>query len=346
MRVVATLFVILALGLRVGGLGSDGNAAPTRESRSDTGSVSDDFERSALGSNWSIHLGNPGIVSGSDLGLLSGPIAILSWAAPLPADQFSEAEIADGIDPLMQRQVFVRRRAADGARYALHYNLRSGEHGWEIKYDGVPTSQTKLLATAATPSRPVAGDVIRIEAEESSIRGYKNGQLVLQTIDRSAQKLTAGTPGMAFPFVSGPVPQPYPVFERWAGGALASPEPRIVTFSRFGSLVLSATARQVCFSVRFVSNTRFWHTFTVTDARRRVVLKDVRLGEAGGPRVLRWCGRTTSKPPSQGKPLPAGRYRARLSVFVAPAGGQPAPVAFFTRAWQLEIRARGLSGKP
>lgn len=350
------LAVMAALGLAVAGEGSQATEPKsgvehTENSSRQTGLgralgkpqgvtslVSDDFERAALGPNWNVHVGNPGIVSGSDLGLLSGAIAILSWAAPLPADQFSQAEIAADIDPQMQRQVFVRRRASDGARYALHYNLRRGEEGWEIKYDGVPTPQTKLLATAATPSRPVAGDVIRVEAEGNSIRGYKNGRLVLQATDTSTQKLTAGTPGMAFPFVPGPVPRPSPVFETWTGGELAPREPRLVRFAS-GSPILYLTGKPACFLIRFVPNTRVRHVFTVTDVRKAVVWRSIGLGEAGRPKVIRWCGRTKSKT-TTGTPLPAGRYRAKLQISVARAGNPPVPTAFFVRTWVLTIRSR------
>lgn len=358
MRTVVTFLLLGTLGLAACGGGSNGDdtghggasspepqpqlssprdsVALLKESRPVTDVVSDSFERAALGSSWSIHVGTPGVVAGN-LGLLSGSIAILSWAAPLPADQFSEAEIAAGIRPLMQRQVFVRRRASDSARYALHYNLGVSPQRWELKYDGVPPSQTKLLATATTPSGPVPGDVIRIEAERDVLRGYKNGRLVVQANDTSAQRIVTGAPGTAFVLIGDSVAQPSPVFESWAGGALAQPEPKIVRLSRSGPLVLAPTVRPTCFSVRFVSNARFQHTFTVTNARKKVVWKNVGLGGAGRPTAIQWCGRTSAKTPNRGKILPAGKYRARLDVSVAHAGEPPASSAFYSRTWRLEI---------
>ena len=74
-------FVLVALGLELGGAGPEGAASLARELRPAIGSVLDNFDRPALGSNWNVHVGNPGIISGTDLGLLTGSIAILSWSA-------------------------------------------------------------------------------------------------------------------------------------------------------------------------------------------------------------------------------------------------------------------------
>lgn len=301
--------------------------------------VSDSFERTALGSSWTVHVGVPGTVAGSDLGLLSGSIAILSWAAPLPADQFSEAEVAEGIDPRMQRQVFVRRRGSDSARYALHYNLGVSPQRWELKYDGVPPGQTKLLATATSPPGPLPGDVIRIEAEGEKLRGYKNGRLVIQAEDTSPQRIVSGAPGMAFVLIGGSVSRAAPVFERWAGGAVAPPEPRMTALSRSRSQILYTTVRPDCFSVRFASNARSRYAFTVTNVRKRVVWKDVGVGEANVSKMLRWCGRTGPGKPDRGAPLPVGRYRAKLEVSAAPVGRTPASAPFFARAWTLDLRS-------
>lgn len=334
---VALVLAVLVFGL----------VAPAEPSGASTGAalrtttaagISDSFERAELGSSWTVHVGVPGTVAGSDLGLLSGSIAILSWAAPLPADQFSEAEVAEGIDPRMQRQVFVRRRASDSARYALHYNLGVSPQRWELKYDGVLPSQTKLLATATSPSGPLPGDVIRIEAEGETLRGYKNGRLVIQAVDRSPQRIVAGAPGMALVLIGASVSRPAPVFERWAGGPIAPPQPRITAFRRSGSQVLFSTVRPDCFSVRFASSARSRHTFTVTNARKRVVWRAVGVGEANVSRVLRWCGRAGPGNPARGTPLSLGRYRATLEVAAAPADRAPASAPFFERTWTLELR--------
>ena len=338
MPLAALLLALASLGLALGG-GAFGASKRADARTSTTGEgASDSFERAELGSSWTVHVGVPGTVAGSDLGLLSGSIAILSWAAPLPADQFSEAEIAEAIDPRMQRQVFVRRRASDSARYALHYNLGVSPQRWELKYDGVPPSQTRLLATAASPSGPVPGDVIRIEAEGETLRGYKNGRMVIQAADTSSQRIVAGAPGMAFVLIGASVSRPAPVFERWRGGPVAPPQPRITAFSRSGSQVLFSTVQPDCFSVRFASSARSRYAFTVTNARERVVWKAAGVGEANVAKVLRWCGRTGPGSPDRGAPLPVGRYRAKLEVSAAPVGRAPGSVPFFTRAWTLDVR--------
>lgn len=191
----------------------------------------DDFERPSLGADWTVHTlvsaGVPDIVNGSDLGLMSGAFGLLSWAAAVPADQFSEAEIAVGSDERMAKGVYVRRRTSDRARYQFHYDTNGTEAvpqpHWQIKYDGVPSASTRVIAIALTPAAPVPGDVLRIEAEGSTLRGYLNGQLVVSGTDTA---IPAGTIGVAFTVagVTG-IPLPSPVFERWAGGDLVAAPP-------------------------------------------------------------------------------------------------------------------------
>jgi hypothetical protein len=344
MRVGVVLVVIAALGLTAG----DGSAKAT-EPRGTSGSadrleliggrstaaviVSDDFERASLGSNWRVHFGSAGIVGGSDLGLLSGTFALLSRAASGPRDQFSEAQVSANADKA-DKGVFVRRRASDAARYQLHYDTNGTDADprphWQIKYDGVPTAKTRILASNFSARAPVPGDVLRIEAEGREIRGYLNGKLVLSARDAA---IPAGTAGVALLKLGG-VTAPTAIFERWLGGSL----PRIVEFRRSGSLVLDPTRRPACFSVRFVSNTRSRHAFSVTNAQTRVVWRDIGVDEAGRPTVIEWCGRRRAKGPTQGKQLPAGRYRAKLQVSVAPVGELHAPTAFFARTWSLDLR--------
>lgn len=326
------------LGLAVGSEATDGNQPALLAATGLVGEApSDAFERAALGPSWSVHAGTPGIVAGSDLGLLAGSIAILSWTGPLPADQFSEAEVAAGIDARMQRQVFVRRRAPDSARYAFHYNLGVSPQRWELKYDGVPTPQTRLLATALTPGGPVSGDVIRIEARGSTLRGYKNGRLVLQAQDTAAQRIVGGAAGAAFVLMGESVARPSPVFERWAGGGLAAPEPRLTLLSRSSSRILDSSSSD-CFVVRFASSVRARHAFTVTNSSNVVVWREVASDRARVRRVVRWCGRARVKAPNRARPLPPGGYRAKLEVTAVPAQGRAARAPFFTRTWSLGLR--------
>ena len=186
-------------------------------------SSADDFDRASLGPNWRIHVGDPGIIGSSDLGLRSGKFGLLSWAHTwgVGPNQFSEAEISEGSDEGMAKGVYVRRRASDGARYQLHYDTNGTpaepRPHWQIKYDGVSSPKTRVLAIALSPSAPVAGDVLRIEVQGETLRGYKNGQLVLTATDSA---ISSGTFGVAFTTSGLVIPLPSRVFERWAGGAL------------------------------------------------------------------------------------------------------------------------------
>ncbi len=183
--------------------------------------VTDDFERSRLGTNWDVTWGNPGIISNSDLGILSGDFSRVDWVgSTFSADQFSEAVISLDKDPKMLTQVFVRRRLSDGARYGFHYNPGLTPPRWEIKYDGVPSTLTRILDTSTAPG-PAAGDTIRIEAVGNTIRGFHNSALILTAADTDSNKITDGRPGLAFRLEqNNPVSSPAPVFESWTGGSL------------------------------------------------------------------------------------------------------------------------------
>ncbi len=189
--------------------------------------VFDNFERSSgLGSNWTVYFGagSVGIVYGSDLGFTNSStlFGIAAWTgSTFTADQYSQAVISpDRIDSMLT-QVFVRRRTSDFARYAFHW---SNEYGGrlEIKYDGVPTPQVRILASLAAPE-PLAGDTIRIEIQGMTIKGFHNGVLKLTATDTafttSSPITTTGDPGMAYRFTVGfPAFYPQQVFEEWNGG--------------------------------------------------------------------------------------------------------------------------------
>ena len=200
--------------------------------------ATDDFERAALGSNWQLNLGSGGIINNSDLGILSGSISINSWVgSTFSNNQFSQAQISTNASSEMQKQIFVRRRSSDSARYAFHYNIESSPLRWEIKYDGVPTAQTKLLATNSTAPAPVPGDTLRLEAEGDTLRGYHNGNLVLSATDSSAEKITAGPPGLTFRLIGNAnVAQPEPVFESWSGGSISAPTQKPGDLNNDGSV--------------------------------------------------------------------------------------------------------------
>ncbi len=192
----------------------------------------DDFERSGgPGPNWTIYFGgnNVTIIADSDLGLINGQqFGIAAWTgSTFSADQYCEAVISpDKIDS-MWAQVFVRRRTSDAARYAFHWSDRDGVGGWyDIKYDGVPTPQTRLMASTLAPP-PAPGDTLRVEVITNfvtgypEIKGYHNGDLVVSAIDSLATAIMDGEPGMAFRFRLGwPATWPSKVFEEWNGGSL------------------------------------------------------------------------------------------------------------------------------
>jgi hypothetical protein len=128
--------------------------------------VSDSFERSTLGANWSVALGSVDIVNNSDLGFrAASPIGIVSWKGTvLSADHFSQGSISSNKVSNMLTQVFARRRSSDGARYGFHYaNDPNTTPAWQLKYDGVPTAQVRVLASSRSFPAPKPGDWLRIQ---------------------------------------------------------------------------------------------------------------------------------------------------------------------------------------
>ena len=186
--------------------------------------ASDDFERAQLGPNWIQVLGgsNAGIVGGKDFGALSAGFMSVDWIAQqFGADQFSEIVIAANRDPNLMVQVHVRRQSGTLARYGLHFNREKNPEIWEIKYDGVPTPETRILISLAAPG-PAGGDVMRIEARGRQISGYKNGQLLLSAVDNAANAiLLGGGTGMTSRMAAGTTTTyPAPIAASWKGGTL------------------------------------------------------------------------------------------------------------------------------
>jgi hypothetical protein len=194
--------------------------------RTTSGGVTDNFERASLGANWTVPLGNAGIVGSSDLGALGFVgVHIVLWAGAAPgADQFAEATVSTEIDAQMQSQVFARRRSADAARYGFHYDFENVPPRWEIKYDGVTTPNVKILASDSAPAAPQPGDRLRIEVRGSAtvnIRGFHNGLKILDVDDSSAERIATGPPGLVFrAFVGSSLTYPSKVFEDFAAGTL------------------------------------------------------------------------------------------------------------------------------
>ena len=151
----------------------------------------------------------------------------------------------------------------DGARYAFHYSDDPRQidvfRKWEIKYDGVPSNQTRSLATvdALNPplpgdalSPPLPGDTLRIEVSGFTIKGFHNGVEVISATDTDmANRIALGEPGMAYRWATSSIVgvYPAPVWERWSAGSLLVPPPAsadITVLDTSGS----ATDLQVSFS--------------------------------------------------------------------------------------------------
>jgi hypothetical protein len=211
----------------------------------DADPAADDFERAALGTDWTVWFGpaNCGIVGSSDLGMSAfNAMCGASWTADaFAADSFSEGVTSPDKDPDMMGQVFVRRRSADNARYGLHYNNES-TFAWEIKYDGVPSAQTRIVASSAGTA-PLPGDVIRIEIVGQTIRGFHNGAEVVSGTDNAPDAITtAGPAGLVYRLKLGSsATYPTPMFESWRGGSLpVASETSLPALAAAGSLVLAA----------------------------------------------------------------------------------------------------------
>lgn len=190
---------------------------------SDASSASDDFERAQLGPSWNTAFGSAaGIIGGKDFGALSpGPVSVDWVPAQFAADQYSEVVVASGKDPNMMVQPHVRRQSGTLARYGFHHNSEKSPQVWEIKYDGVPTADVRILASLAS-SAPVAGDVIRIEARGREISGYLNGQRILAATDNAPDAIlgTGGT-GITARLESGTsTTYPTAIAASWTGGSL------------------------------------------------------------------------------------------------------------------------------
>ncbi|MEK6675579.1 MAG: hypothetical protein AABZ47_07985 [Planctomycetota bacterium] len=170
----------------------------------------DDFERESLGSNWLSTQGTLTILNGSDLGIQATGIGIIAWqGSSFSADQYGEGEIASGWNPQTSLQLNVRLNTSSGARYGLRW---LGGGTMELRYTA--SGQSVLLGTA-TGQTLVAGDTLRLEAQGTTLRGFKNSSQIIIATDSN---LSSGTAGIAFSADSGSVPAV--CLESWTGGSL------------------------------------------------------------------------------------------------------------------------------
>ncbi len=195
--------------------------------------ASDDFERASLGSNWAVIFppffdSQVRILDNSDLGMDTGSqgFFLVNWRGNrFGPDQFSEATIPEDATSGWIYMVYVRWRKSDSARYGFAYNgdpSQSTFGSWIFKYDGVPTSDTRVIASTSASVVPGPGDTLRIEVEGFTLRGYLNGGLVLSATDTANNRIADGEAGLAARWATGNQPTNIPskVWESWRGGDL------------------------------------------------------------------------------------------------------------------------------
>lgn len=200
--------------------------------------ASDDFERAALGANWSISFPADGsqvrIIDGSDLGMNPGPqgFFLANWVgSTFDADQFCEAVIPMDVTPDWAHQVYVRRRASDAARYGFGFDNdpTQGQYyqKWYFKYDGVPGPETRMFGVVDKgPQAPRPGDTLRVEIRGYTLSGYWNGRLMATASDdQAANRIANGVPGLAARLANGnaSITQSAKLWESWKGGNVSAP---------------------------------------------------------------------------------------------------------------------------
>lgn len=172
--------------------------------------ATDDFQRTTVGPNWWVNKGEAAIIGGSAFGVATTIQVIAGYQASFASDQFSEAVVVAGFNRLDRLQVCVRMNSSTNERYALLFRPDSALY--QLKFDGAEPGVV-LASVAATGPGP--GDILRIEARGTSLRGLVNGVVVLEATNGA---LTSGSPGVSMRAISGVAPAAF--WESWRGGAL------------------------------------------------------------------------------------------------------------------------------
>jgi len=180
--------------------------------------ASDDFERAALGANWSTISGEfAWFITGSSDATANGSdsssnYSAIDWpddqwaeatfsAIPIPASAGAGAGVATRCDPTNSARTYYRHLAgANGANDSCIGKLVGG-------------SYTQLAL--ASNQGWVNGDVVRGEAQGTDIRLLRNGTQVLSASDSA---IAGGDPGLTFSTSTTGDPQ----FEDWAAGDFAT----------------------------------------------------------------------------------------------------------------------------
>jgi hypothetical protein len=153
--------------------------------------ATDDFNRAdsgTLGSNWTEQAGTIGVVSNRAKRASATDDSWVSWNADVFAnDQYAQGKCYDS-SAVEATCVSVRASGSGGAINAYYTQAFNGGHNLTKVVSG---SFTDLGTYAITP---VNGDVLRVEAEGTNIRAYRNGaQLGSTVVDAS---LASGRGGL------------------------------------------------------------------------------------------------------------------------------------------------------
>ena len=154
--------------------------------------ASDNFNRSSLGSNWTQQPGDSGtvVITGSAYCAASGsPDAFAYWSVgTFGNDQFAQAKIQNITNWGDDAGPAVRMSASANTCYRFVW--LPGTNRWNLERVSSGSITNLDYATFPTPQN---GDIVKITAIGTSIRGYINGQLICQATDAN---IASGQPGI------------------------------------------------------------------------------------------------------------------------------------------------------